>query len=96
MTIMIPANKMKPTAQPLASCARPADRYCGAASSVTADPSSWVLLGQPVVTGGLDALSGNPHSRAGGPASPATGEISGEMASVLGWVSYSADVLVRE
>jgi hypothetical protein len=31
------ANKMKPTAQPLASSARPADRYYGAACSDTAD-----------------------------------------------------------
>ena len=59
---MIPANKMKPTAQPLASCARPADRYCGAASSVTADPSFWVLLGRRSFRRPWMLCRGNPHS----------------------------------
>src|SRR4029450_244952 len=49
MTIMMPANRMNPTAQVLVACARPADRYCGAACSDTADPSSSGLPGPPVV-----------------------------------------------
>jgi hypothetical protein len=60
MTIMMPANRMKPTAQVLVGFARLADRYCGAACSDTADPSSSGLTGQPVIPAAAIAPSGQP------------------------------------
>jgi hypothetical protein len=52
MIIMIAANKMNPTAQPLvASAALPADRYFGAACSLICGPLLCLLLGTAVSVG---------------------------------------------